>query len=166
MLKNQNSYPAKKLHTNPSTDTLSYPFSYFHLKHPHPFTFHSTSTYLIIPPPLNPFQPNHREKPLLASFPKIPPISSHPFFQFKSLMSSFGIDLGGGQIKVCVWNGNRLSSTGVGAEIVENDRSERTSPYIPLYICHPIVPVLVSKIQCSTFAVSVLRMYNVPYSIS
>ena len=44
-------------------------------------------------------------------------------------MSSFGIDIGGSQIKICVWNNNRTASTGVGSEVVPNNRDERTSPY-------------------------------------
>ena len=49
--------------------------------------------------------------------------------QFLFLMSSFGIDIGGSQIKICVWNNNRTASTGVGSEVVPNNRDERTSPY-------------------------------------
>lgn len=65
---------------------------------------------------------------------KIGSISDKPVIyeihnQFLFLMSSFGIDIGGSQIKICVWNNNRTASTGVGSEVVPNNRDERTSPY-------------------------------------
>lgn len=44
-------------------------------------------------------------------------------------MNYFGFDLGGHKIKVCRWNADPTSSTGIGAEIVENDRSQRASSW-------------------------------------
>ena len=44
-------------------------------------------------------------------------------------MKFFGFDLGGSTIKVCRWNPDQTSSTGVGAEIVENDSSQRASEF-------------------------------------
>jgi hypothetical protein len=48
-------------------------------------------------------------------------------------MKSIGIDIGGKQIKVCEWNADINSSKGVGPEIVENDRSKRSSVYVILH---------------------------------
>ena len=43
-------------------------------------------------------------------------------------MYYIGIDLGGSSIKVCKWNANERSTSGIGAEIVFTNRGERCFP--------------------------------------
>lgn len=43
-------------------------------------------------------------------------------------MNAIGIDLGGSSIKVCKWNANERSTSGIGAEIVFTNRGERCFP--------------------------------------
>ena len=75
-------------------------------------------------------------------------------------MKSFGIDLGGSQIKICWWNANENSSTGVGSEIVENDQGKRSSVYVLKQICYRIVHALALKTSLLTFAVNEMKMYT------
>ena len=74
-------------------------------------------------------------------------------------MKAFGIDLGGSQIKICWWNADQNSSTGVGSEIVENDQGKRSSVYVVNWIYYRIVPASALKTFPLTFAVSVMKMY-------
>lgn len=43
-------------------------------------------------------------------------------------MNAIGIDLGGSSIKVCKWNPDERSTSGIGAEIVFTSRHERYFP--------------------------------------
>ena len=74
-------------------------------------------------------------------------------------MKLFGIDLGGSQIKICLWNNDKNSSTGVGAEIVENDQGKRSSVYVSFLSFYVVDLVSVSKIFLLTFVDKEVKMY-------
>jgi len=60
--------------------------------------------------------------------PTDPPFSM-PWNRFPQYrMNAIGIDLGGSSIKVCKWNANERSTSGIGAEIVFTNRGERCFP--------------------------------------
>ena len=75
-------------------------------------------------------------------------------------MKTFGLDLGGNQIKIAYWNGDQQSSKGVGPEMVENNNGKLSSSYLSSIQNNLIALLWASKTCFLTFATNARKMYK------